>query len=262
MSLKVEIGDRFGKLVIKAYAGKDKNGLHQYELLCDCGNETVLQTTYLTRGRVKSCGCLRLEKLKEKLITHGDSNSPTYISWTAMKNRCTNKNTPAYDRYGGDGVTVCGRWLESFQNFLQDMGERPEGMTLNRIGGSKLYSRETCEWATSVQQARDQKIRKENTTGVRGINLISSGYKVRITTDEKRITLGTFKDFFEACCVRKSAELKYWHGSANARANTVAARPEYYTAAEVGSGEFRNINLSSMIEAKVNGVCYSFGEES
>lgn len=81
--------------------------------------------------------------------------SPTYRTWDGMKQRCLNPKATGYARYGGAGITVCDRWLE-FANFLADMGERPEGTTLDRIDSSKGYEPGNCRWATRAEQNRNR----------------------------------------------------------------------------------------------------------
>lgn len=84
--------------------------------------------------------------------SHGYSRTPTYRSWQSMKTRCYNEASFKYPDYGGRGVTVCKRWLKSFEAFLADMGERPEGTTLDRRDGKKGYSKANCRWATREEQ--------------------------------------------------------------------------------------------------------------
>ena len=82
--------------------------------------------------------------------------SPTYLSWQRMKGRCLNPNDVAYARYGGRGITVCARWLHSFENFLADMGERPDGLQLDRITNDGNYEPSNCRWVTKRDNARNR----------------------------------------------------------------------------------------------------------
>ena len=88
-------------------------------------------------------------------IIHGMSETKTYHAWEAMKQRCYNSNSNKYYNYGAKGIVVCDQWLHSFPNFLKDMGEAPDGMTLDRINGSMIYSKETCRWADYTTQNQE-----------------------------------------------------------------------------------------------------------
>ena len=92
----------------------------------------------------------------KKNRTHGMTGTPTYGSWVEMKQRCLNPNDPFFHRYGGRGITICGRWLDSFENFLADMGERPKGQTLERVKPDGNYEPGNVKWGTHAEQARNR----------------------------------------------------------------------------------------------------------
>lgn len=153
-------------------------------------------------------------------LKHGhclsSGRSPTYESWWNMLQRCKNPSNSAYPKYGAIGVTVCDRWDNhaggSFENFLEDMGERPEGRSLNRVGSASVYSKGTCEWATSSIQSYDQKKRSTNKSGKTGVawNKNSGKWEAYISVDKKKVYLGSHTDFDDAVKAREEAELKYY----------------------------------------------------
>lgn len=134
-----------------------------YWLCLRCGTTFMTQNCSVTNGCTQSCGCFQLECAKRvghANRTHGHSykNSRTYRSWCSMKARCLNQNNPAFHRYGGCGITVCQRWIASFENFLADMGECPDGMEIDRWPDKNgNYEPGNCRWATQIQQARNKR---------------------------------------------------------------------------------------------------------
>ena len=148
---------KFGKLfVIGDYKqGDGKSKLATWLCKCDCGNYKRVASSSLKSGITKSCGCLVPQKTR-KPERHGGTRSPTYSTWTGMKSRCDNPNAPYYSHYGGRGITYCKEW-ESYKNFLADMGERPKGLTLDRINGNGNYEVDNCRWATPAEQSRNLK---------------------------------------------------------------------------------------------------------
>jgi hypothetical protein len=127
---------------------------------CECGNEKLVNLQSILKDKSKSCGCVGNERISNQNKSHKQSKTPEYIIWKAMKARCKNLNNKYY---GGKGIMVCDRWINSFTNFLVDMGKMPEGYSIDRIDSDGNYEPSNCRWADKQTQINNRK--KYNKSG-------------------------------------------------------------------------------------------------
>lgn len=148
------IGKNFGDWKVTSFAGR-KDSKRFWACECICGEKRDVVETGLIYNRSKSCGCQNMRRWKAAATRHGMTETTEYMSWKCMKARCYIPGTPSYPRYGGKGIKVCERWLNSFENFIEDMGMKPTPQhTLHRKKNKLDYTPENCVWATKKEQQK------------------------------------------------------------------------------------------------------------
>jgi hypothetical protein len=160
-------GKKYGRLLVLSEVARTDPKKRRFLCLCDCGQRTERNLNALRTGHVRSCGCLHIETLAENRTKgprgqppkHGKHGTPEYGSWISMRQRCNNPKKKCFEHYGGRGIKVCERW-DAFANFLQDMGPRPEGHSLDRIDVNGNYEPGNVRWATQQQQLENTRVAK------------------------------------------------------------------------------------------------------
>jgi hypothetical protein len=200
MGTRLDIeGQKFNRLLAIRESPERRDGKVVWEFLCDCGNTTYKPASQVKRGKCRSCGCLSVETSKRLHTKHGKGYTKTYRVWSSAKRRCTNPTDSDYEMYKGKGVVMCDRWLNSFENFYKDMGDRPSNNhQLDRIDPNGNYCPENCRWVEPTIQSRNQGKRRSCSSKYKGVHKFGNKWRASASINGRVTHLGLFINEIDA----------------------------------------------------------------
>ncbi len=202
-------GQRFGRLLIMMLVRV--KGIAKWQCQCDCGRTLSVTTSALRHHKkpVRSCGCMRWDTLRPKMLKHGRAGTREYGSWCAMIQRCTNPNNQAFKNYGGRGIQVCEQWRNDFAAFFSVIGERPSPChTLERIDNDGHYEPGNVKWATRHEQLNNKRTNRKLVVNGEVLTIRQAALKfgLSINTLQSRLKLGWH---MQDACLLPSGTGKY-----------------------------------------------------
>lgn len=181
-------GNKYNYLTVISYTENSR-----WLCKCVCGKEKIICGHHLKARRTQSCGCLHKENAAKINFLHGKSNTAENLAWKNIKQRCLNPKNKHYKNYGGRGITICDRWRDSFENFLEDMGERPSPKhSIDRIDNNQGYYKENCKWSTKSEQNSNKRNSNNAIYKDKRTTLVSLAkeYNIKKSTLNNRLHLG------------------------------------------------------------------------
>jgi hypothetical protein len=201
------VGQVFGRLTVLRMATQTKDNKSRWEVECSCGVRKIVRASVLANGSCTSCGCYQIEYTRARSITHGMTSSREYNSWHAMKLRCTNPHDHNYPQYGGRGITVSSRWIDSFETFFSDLGPRPVGTTIDRIDPDGNYEPGNVRWASIETQNRNKRS-NQHLTDSNGVTKLAADWARDLGISQTTINNRIARGWSEADAVSTPAKVK------------------------------------------------------
>lgn len=199
-------GMTFSRLMVNSFAGTDKHNRALWKCTCECGESTIVASTNLLKGYVKSCGCLSRELKHGLRIGANGKVTNLYNVWAGIKSRCLNPKNTDYQYYGGRGIKVCDQWLDyrNFHEWATNSNYEP-GLTIERKDVNGDYDPNNCTWIPFSEQAINKRY-EHSRHGARGVSWHKASHKwyARVGLGSKIVWHGLFTDFNDAC---KAVEL-------------------------------------------------------